>query len=220
MLMMSSYPSFASRLTETVIATALFSSVLWMTTADAGPLSIAPPGARALPESITSARDGTLFIGRLGDGGIIRANPRTGKASLFVAPGASGSRSITGVFADEASKTLWACSNDLSALGGPSGGRDRGSALKGFDLRTGTPKLSVPLPGRNAFCNGLVGGARSSGAISEHQGCRSFGFQGCKDASCCMAVEFRIGHAHLSLCEGKTERVRRSATATIALHES
>jgi hypothetical protein len=153
MLMVSSYPSFASRLTQTVIAIALFSSVLWMTTADAGPLSIALRGARAFPESITSARDGTLFIGRLGDGGIIRANLRTGKASLFVALGASGSRSITGVFADEASKTLWACSNDLSALGGNSGGRDRGSALKGFDLRTSAPKLSAPLPDPNAFCN-------------------------------------------------------------------
>src|SRR5260370_143065 len=141
--------------------------VLWMTTADAGPLSIALPGARAFPESITSARDGTLFIGRLGDGGIIRANPRTGKASLFVAAGASGSRSITGVFADEASKTLWACSNDLSALGGPSGGRDRGSALKGFDLRTSAPKLSVPLPGPNAFCNDIAVDARGAAYLTD-----------------------------------------------------
>src|SRR5882762_3561697 len=95
MLMVSSYPSFASRPAQTVTATALFSSsVFWMTTADAGPLSIALPGARAFPESITSARDGTLFIGRLGDGGIIRANPRTGKASLFVAPGATNSEAF------------------------------------------------------------------------------------------------------------------------------
>jgi hypothetical protein len=167
MLMVSSYPSFASRLTQMVIAIALFSSVPWMTTADAGPLSIALPGTRAFPESITSARDGTLFIGRLGDGGIIRANPRTGKASLFVAPGASGSRSITGVFADEASKTLWACSNDLSASGGPSAGRDRGSALKGFDLRTGAPKLSVPLPGPNAFCNDITVDARGAVYVTD-----------------------------------------------------
>src|SRR5258708_39094147 len=129
MLMMSSYPSSASRLTPTVIATALFSSVLWMTTADAGPLSIALPGVRAFPESITSTSDGTLFIGRLGEGGIVRANPRTGEAALFVAPGASGSRSITGVFADDASGTLWACSNGLSAVGGASRGRDHGGAL-------------------------------------------------------------------------------------------
>src|SRR5258707_10483950 len=125
MFMMSSYPASASRLTQTVIATALFSSVLWVTMADAGPSSIALPGARAFPESITSTSDGTLFIGRLGEGGIVRANPRTGEAALFVAPGPSGSRSITGVFADDASGTLWACSNDLSALGGASGGGDR-----------------------------------------------------------------------------------------------
>src|SRR6266446_8403280 len=102
------------------LTTVLFSSILWMTPAGAGPLSIALPGARAFPESITSTSDGTLFIGRLGEGGIVRANPRTGEAALFIAQGVSGSRSITGVFADEVSKTLWACSNDLSALGGAS----------------------------------------------------------------------------------------------------
>ena len=127
-----------------------------MTTANSRPLSIELPGVRAFPESITSTRDGTLFVGRLGDGGIVRANPRTGKASLFVAPGTAGSRSITGVFADEASGTLWACSNDLSALGGPSRGSDRAGALKAFDLRTGAAKLSVPLPEPHPFCNDIA----------------------------------------------------------------
>src|SRR5882672_2821253 len=61
---------------------ALLSSLFWMTTADAGPLSIALPGTRAFPESITSTSDGTLFIGRLGEGGVVRANPpdRSGRA--------------------------------------------------------------------------------------------------------------------------------------------
>ena len=160
---MSYYPSSAPRLTQTVIATALLSSVLWMTAAIAGPLSIALPGARAFPESITSTPDGTLFIGRLAEGGIVRANSRTGEADLFVVPGAAGSRSITGVFADEASGTLWACSNDLSALGGTSSGGDRGSALKGFDLQTGADKRSVPLPGPDAFCNDIA--VDASGAV-------------------------------------------------------
>src|SRR5882672_7867173 len=145
------------------LATALFASVLWMTLAGAEPLSIGLPGARAFPESITSTSDGTLFIGRLGEGGIVRANPRTGAVAVFVAPGASGSRSITGVFADDASEILWACSNDLSALGGPSGGRDHGSALKGFDLRTGAAHRNVPLPGPNAFCNDIA--VDASGAV-------------------------------------------------------
>src|SRR5579864_7111170 len=124
MSMVSSYPSFVPRLTQAALAGALFSSVLWITAAKAGPLSIALPGERAFPESITSARDGSQYVGRLGEGGIVRADPRTGAAVVFVAPGAAGSRSITGVFADDASGTLWACSNDLSVLGGPSEGRD------------------------------------------------------------------------------------------------
>jgi hypothetical protein len=161
--MMSSYLPFAPHLTQAAFTGALFSSLFWMTTADAGPLSIALPGARAFPESITSTSDGTLFIGRLGEGGVVRANPRTGAVALFVAPGASGSRSITGVFADDASEILWACSNDLSALGGPSGGRDHGSALKGFDLRTGAAQRNVPLPGPNAFCNDIA--VDASGAV-------------------------------------------------------
>ena len=124
--------------------------------------SIAVPGGKAFPESITSTTDGTLFVGRLGEGGIVRANPRTGRSALFVASGTSGSRSITGVFADDASNTLWACSNDLSALGGTTSGRDHNSALKSFDLKTGIAKRSVPLPGAHPFCNDIaldLGGA-------------------------------------------------------------
>src|SRR5207247_5830554 len=53
------------------------------------------------------------------------------ESTVFVQPGAAGSRSILGVFADEASTTLWACSNDLSALCGPATGSDTRSALTG-----------------------------------------------------------------------------------------
>jgi len=127
-----------------------------MTAVAAGPSSIALPGERAFPESITSTRNGTLFVGRLGEGGVVRVDPRTGAAALFVAPGAAGSRSITGVFADEASGTLWACSNDLSALGGPARGADQGAALKAFDLRSGAAKRSVPLPEPHSFCNDIA----------------------------------------------------------------
>ncbi len=118
--------------------------------------SIPIPGTKAFPESITSTTDGTLYVGRVGDGGIVRVKPRTAESTVFVRPGASGSRSILGVFADEASSTLWACSNDLSALGGPATGSDTESALKGFDLQTGDGKRSVSLPGSHAFCNDIT----------------------------------------------------------------
>src|SRR5258706_3539041 len=129
--------------------------------------SIPVPGTKAFPESITSTSDGALFVGRLGDGGIVRVQPRTAASTVFVQPGAAGSRSILGVFADEASGTLWACSNDLSALGGPATGSDTGSALKGFDLKTGVGKRSVALPGSHAFCNDITVDATGSVYITD-----------------------------------------------------
>jgi streptogramin lyase len=129
--------------------------------------SIPIPGTKAFPESITSTTDGTLYVGRLGDGGIVRVKPRTGTSTIFVQPGASGSRSILGVFADEASNTLWACSNDLSALGAPATGSDTGSALKAFDLKTGNGKRSVSLPGSHAFCNDIAVDAQGSVYVTD-----------------------------------------------------
>src|SRR5580700_1257095 len=124
--------------------------------------SIPIPGTKAFPESITSKSDGTLYVGRLGDGGIVRINPRTHENVIFVRPGALGSRSILEVFADEASNTLWACSNDLSALGAPATGSDTGSGLKACDLKTGNGKRSVSLPGPHAFCNDITVDAQGS----------------------------------------------------------
>src|SRR6266850_7366950 len=129
--------------------------------------SIRVPGMKAFPDSITSTSDGALFVGRVGDGGIVRVKPGSAESTVFVRPGASGSRSILGIFADEASNTLWACSNDLSALGGPATGRDTGSALKGFDLKTGVGKRSVSLPGSHAFCNDITVDAQGSVYITD-----------------------------------------------------
>src|SRR4029077_4863072 len=124
-------------------------------------------GTKAFPESITSNAGGTLYVGRLGDGGIVRIKPHTHENAIFVQPGALGSRSILGVFADEASNTLWACSNNLSALGAPATGNDRGSALKAFDLKTGVGKRSLSLPGSHAFCNDIAVDAQGSVYVTD-----------------------------------------------------
>jgi len=113
--------------------------------------SIPIPGTRAFPESITSKSDGTLYVGRLGDGGIVRINPHTRENAIFVQPGALGSRSILGVLADEPSNTLWACSNDLSALGAPATGSDTGSALKAFISERGLENAATRYPERTRF---------------------------------------------------------------------
>ena len=129
--------------------------------------SIPVPGTKAFPESITSSSDGELFVGRIGDGGVVRVNPRTAESTVFVQPGTSGSRSILGVFADEATSTLWACSNDLSALGGSAAGSDTWSALKSFDLNTGDAKHSFSLPGSHAFCNDITVDAKGSVYVTD-----------------------------------------------------
>src|SRR6267378_6414369 len=129
--------------------------------------SISVPGTKAFPESITSTTDGTLYVGRVGDGGIVRVKPRTSESTIFVQPGSSGSRSILGVFADEASSTLWACSNDLSALGGSAAGSDTWSALKSFDLNTGDAKHSFSLPGSHAFCNDITVDGKGSVYVTD-----------------------------------------------------
>src|SRR5580700_1263051 len=129
--------------------------------------SIPVPGTKAFPESITSTSDGALFVGRLGDGGIVRIKSRAAESTVFIQPGASGSRSISGVFADEASSTLWACSNDLSALGGSAAGSDTWSALKSFDLNTGNAKHSFALPGSHAFCNDITVDGKGSVYVTD-----------------------------------------------------
>lgn len=119
---------------------------------------VAVPGERAFPESVTSTGDGTLYVGSIVEGGILRAPPGAATAEPWIAPAAHGTRSIFGVLADESTGTLWACSNDVSAIGIPSPGDALGSTLKGFDLATGALKSSAALPGEQPFCNDIAVG--------------------------------------------------------------
>lgn len=138
----------------------------WMASAsalgDQPPTIIVLPGERAYPESVTSTSDGTVYIGSLGSGGIWRAGQGARHAQPWIKPGAQGSHSVFGVLADERSGTLWACSNDLTARGiqvGPVTAEAPGSALVGFDLKSGRDKVRVAVPGEKALCNDLaIGG--------------------------------------------------------------
>jgi streptogramin lyase len=130
------------------------------------PASISLPGERIFPENITSTKDGTLYVGSLGAGGVIRIKPGAAKGELWIKPGAFGSRSIFGVLADERSNTLWTCSNDLSVLGVVIESTELGSALKGFDLMTGQGKVSAKLPGDHTLCNDIAIGADGSAYVT------------------------------------------------------
>jgi sugar lactone lactonase YvrE len=89
---------------------------------------------------------------------VLRIRPGASQAEPWIKPGAYDSRSILGVLADEASNTLWVCSNDLSPMGVTTPGSAKGSALKGFDLATGEGKVSETLPGTRTLCNDIAVG--------------------------------------------------------------
>jgi sugar lactone lactonase YvrE len=144
---------------------ALACAIFGATTFAAQP-SIALPGDRVFPENITSSRNGTLYVGSLGAGGIIRIQPNTGLAKVWIKPGTFGSRSVFGVLADDRSHTLWVCSNDLSALGVSIPSPEGGSTLKGFDLRSGEGKVSVALPGDHTLCNDIAIGPDGSAFVT------------------------------------------------------
>jgi sugar lactone lactonase YvrE len=113
------------------------------------------PGDQAYPESMSAGSDGTIFVGSLAGGGIMRIKPGAAPEQ-FVAPGAFGTRSTFGVLVDEATKTLWVCSNDVSSLGIPGPSTTPGAYVKGFDLQTGQGKVSAQLPGKATVCNDMV----------------------------------------------------------------
>ncbi len=84
----------------------------------AGPAEIVIPGEKLATESLTSARDGTVYIGSVGTGQIFRAQPGAATAEQFIKPKTNDIGSVFGVFADDKGNTLWACSG-TPAFGPP-----------------------------------------------------------------------------------------------------
>jgi DNA-binding beta-propeller fold protein YncE len=122
---------------------------------------ITVPGTRSYPESITSTKDGTIFIGSLGHGNVYRVAKGSTTPVEFIKPGAGGLANVLGVLADEKSKTLWVCSPNLDGKGDP-------TSLKAYDLKTGASKGGYPLPGGpNAFCNDIAIAADGSAYVAD-----------------------------------------------------
>lgn len=136
----------------------------------AAPKDIILPGDAAHPESITATSDGTLYVSNFAGGGVTRIKAGAPSGEVWIAPGAFETRSTFGVLADEASGTLWVCSNDLSALGikGPSD--VKGAALKGFDLKTGAGKVSASFPVSPAICNDIAIGPDGAAYVTNTLG--------------------------------------------------
>lgn len=138
----------------------LLSLLVATISAHAAPTEITLPGTRVFPESITSTKDGTLIVGSVGKGNVSRIDPGSTKVEEWIKPGANGLGQVFGVYADEPHKTLWVCSDSYSAHGAT-------IAVKSFDLTTGAPRGSYPLPGGNAFCNDIAVAPNGTAYISD-----------------------------------------------------
>ena len=134
--------------------------------------AITLPGELAYPESLAASSDGTLFIGSAKMGGVLRVTPGSSRPTPWIAPTTFGTRSIFGVLVDERSGTLWTCSNDLASDGIASPGSGAGSALKGFDLKTGAGKVSAPFPGNHPLCNDIALAKDGRVYVSDEYGAR------------------------------------------------
>lgn len=153
-----------------VLCSFLLPGVVSGATARAGQQSSALPGDRAYPESITSTRDGTLYVSSFAGGGVTRIRPGALEGEIWIKPGAFETRSTFGVLADEKAGILWVCSNDLSALGIPGPSDVKGAALKGFDLETGEGRVSASFPAGPAICNDIAVGPDGAAYVTNSLG--------------------------------------------------
>ncbi len=116
--------------------------------------TVAIEGAEVYPESISSTSDGTLYIGSLGTGSVLRAAPGATSAEPFIDKDANGLRMVVGVLADEASSTLWVC----NAVLGPDAASAPPSELKSFDLASGAAKGTYAFEAGRSLCNDIAVG--------------------------------------------------------------
>jgi hypothetical protein len=100
--------------------------------------SLTVPGDNFFPESIAATPAGTLFVGSLVTGEILRFRPGSTTAQTFVPAGVNAG--TTGVLVDMVRGVLWACAVDLTF--------QTPTALRAFDLRTGRLRAHYALPDR------------------------------------------------------------------------
>src|ERR1700735_4416818 len=107
--------------------------------------------AKSQPESLTVAPGGVLIVGSASTPFIYKVRPGSTTAEKFVDASTEGAGTFFfGMLADAATNTLWAC--QLTPVPGITPVQ-RHTALRGFDLSTGAPKLRWNLPGENSTCN-------------------------------------------------------------------
>lgn len=107
--------------------------------------------AKSSPESLTVAPGGVLIVGSATSPFIYKVPAGSAAAEKFIDVSADGPGTFFfGMLADAPANTLWAC--ELTPVANATPARKH-TALRGFDLTSGAPKLRWDLPGDDTTCN-------------------------------------------------------------------
>ncbi len=121
--------------------------------------------AKSQPESMTVAPGGILIVGSASSPFVYKVKPGATAAEKFIDASAEGPGTFFfGMLADPATSTLWTCQLTPVPDTKPA---QRHTALRGFDLTTGAPKLRWNLPGDSTTCNDMTIGPDKALYISD-----------------------------------------------------
>lgn len=122
------------------------------------------------PESVTSSKDGSVFVGSM-SGTIYRAGPKDTTAVPFITGNAdNGLRSTYGVLADDRDGRLWVCSVPNS-FGPRTPGPQQPTELVAFEMKTGKLIGRWPFPG-GGTCNDIAIGPDGAAYATDTPGGR------------------------------------------------
>jgi hypothetical protein len=121
--------------------------------------------AKSQPESLTAAPGGMLIVGSASTPFVYKVRSGSTTAEKFIDATADGPGTFFfGMLADASSNTLWTC--QLTPVPGTTPVQ-RHTALRGFNLETGAPKIRWNLPGDNSTCNDFAIGPDKALYISD-----------------------------------------------------
>ena len=107
--------------------------------------------AKSQPESLTMAPGGALIVGSASSPYVYKVRPGLSTAEKFIDVSTEPAGTFFfGMLSDAASNTLWTCQLTPVPNTTPP---QRHTALRGFDLTTGAPKIRWNLPGDSNVCN-------------------------------------------------------------------
>jgi hypothetical protein len=107
--------------------------------------------AKSQPESLTMAPGGVLIVGSASSPFVYKVRPGSSTPEKFIDASSEGPGTFFfGMLADASSNTVWTC--QLTPVPNTTPVR-RHTALRGFDLSTGAPKIRWNLPGDDSMCN-------------------------------------------------------------------